>query len=199
MNSSLGTTRRWSTCCWKNQLKVKWSWEKAFQRSQSSAMGMAAQPTRARLMEVRRIQAANAADRGDEEALEDRFRGLDGWGAHGVRAGTDLKSVLLFEVSAAEVFFQPDVAADEEVAAAHFLDLQLGDAGAAIAPGDRHDRPGVAAHDGLERQLDREVEVRRNQGTATVDHRRAIGLEGIGRVVERDVKDDAHSAYWPGG
>jgi hypothetical protein len=34
-----------------------------------------------------------------------------------------------------EVFFEPDIEADEDVAAAHFLDFELGGAGAAVAPG----------------------------------------------------------------
>jgi hypothetical protein len=39
-------------------------------------------------------------------------------------------------IAAGEVFFKPDIEDDEEVAAAHFLDFQFGDAGAAVSPGD---------------------------------------------------------------
>jgi hypothetical protein len=39
-------------------------------------------------------------------------------------------------VPAGEVFFEPDIDADEEVAAAHFLDFEFGGAGAAVAPGE---------------------------------------------------------------
>jgi hypothetical protein len=53
-------------------------------------------------------------------------------------------------VSPGEVFLEPDVEADEEVAAAHFLDFELGDSVAAVAPGDGDGGVGVAAHDGFE-------------------------------------------------
>ena len=49
-------------------------------------------------------------------------------------------------IAAAKVFFEPDVKADEKVAAAHFLDFELGCAGAAIAPGDWNHSPGITAH-----------------------------------------------------
>ena len=91
-------------------------------------------------------------------------------------------------VAAAEVFFQPDVEADEQVAAAHFLDLELGLARAAVAPGDGHDGPGVPAHDGLERQLDGEVEVRRDERAAALDDLAPVGFEGVGGVVERNAE-----------
>ena len=98
-------------------------------------------------------------------------------------------NVLTAIIAAAEILLQPDVQADEQIPAAHFLDLQLRDAGPAVAPGDRHHRPGVAAHDGLERQLDGEIEMRRQmsgrQPSITVA---AVGLEGVGRVVERMLK-----------
>jgi hypothetical protein len=40
------------------------------------------------------------------------------------------------------------------------------------------------ANDGLERQLDREVEVRRNERLAPIDDRAPVRLEGVGCVVE---------------
>ena len=43
-------------------------------------------------------------------------------------------------VPPAEIFLQPKVQDDKEVAASHFPDLQLGDSVAAIAPGDGDDR-----------------------------------------------------------
>jgi hypothetical protein len=52
-------------------------------------------------------------------------------------------------VSVAEVLFQPQIEADEQVAATHFLNLELGDAGSSITPGNRYRRPGVPANDGF--------------------------------------------------
>ena len=43
-------------------------------------------------------------------------------------------------VPAAEIFFQPEVENDKEVAASHFPDLQFRDSVAAIAPSDGNDR-----------------------------------------------------------
>ena len=41
-----------------------------------------------------------------------------------------------FVIPAREVFFQPDVEADEEVAGAHFADLKFGYTLAAVSPSD---------------------------------------------------------------
>ena len=43
-------------------------------------------------------------------------------------------------VPAAEIFFQPEVENDKEVAAAHFPDLQFRDSVATIPPGNGNDR-----------------------------------------------------------
>ena len=94
-------------------------------------------------------------------------------------------------VAAAEIFLQPEVGADEEIAAAHLLDLELGLAVFAVLPGDGDDRPRVAADDGLQGDLDGQVEMRREQGPAALDDSAAIGLESVGGVVERDVEADA--------
>ena len=51
-------------------------------------------------------------------------------------------------VPAGEVFFQANIGADEEVAAAHFLDFELGSAGAAVAPSDGDGGETEAARDG---------------------------------------------------
>jgi len=55
----------------------------------------------------------------------------------------------LLVISLAEIFFQPQIEADEQVTAAHFLDFELGHASAAVTPGNRHHRPGISANDGL--------------------------------------------------
>jgi len=65
-------------------------------------------------------------------------------------------------ISATEVFFQPHVEADKKIATSHFLDFQLGRSGTAIAPGDWDSGPRVSTNDRFKRQLDREIEMRRN-------------------------------------
>src|ERR1035437_3539692 len=95
-------------------------------------------------------------------------------------------------IAAAEIFFQPDIGADEEIPAAHFADLELGHTMLPVLPGNRHDGPRVAANDRLERKFDRQVEMGRQERPAALDDGAAIGLEGIGRVIERDVEADAH-------
>src|SRR6185312_9291664 len=87
-------------------------------------------------------------------------------------------------VATREQLLQPDIEHDEEIAAAHLLDLQLGNASRAVVPVDRHGGVGVAARDRLERQLDRDIEVRREERLYPLDHLTPIGLEGVGRVVE---------------
>ena len=62
-------------------------------------------------------------------------------------------------VATAEVLFQPDIKADEEVATAHLFDLEFRGAGAPIAPGDWNHRPTKPPDDGLQRQLHRQIEM----------------------------------------
>src|SRR5215470_11480625 len=59
-----------------------------------------------------------------------------------------------FVVAAAEILFQPHIQADKKVPAAHLFDRQLGSAGVAISPGNRHDGPTVAANNRLQGQFD---------------------------------------------
>jgi hypothetical protein len=66
-------------------------------------------------------------------------------------------------VTSAEVFFEPKVENDKEVAASHLPNLQFGDTVAAIPPGDGDNRKGVAANDSFEGQFHREVEVGREK------------------------------------
>src|SRR5882757_930931 len=94
-------------------------------------------------------------------------------------------------VATAEELLQPDIRDDEKVAAAHFLELEFGHSGAAIFPTDRDDGPGKTAHDGFEWQLYCQIEVGRNERSAAFDHLAPIGLEGVGRVVKRNVEDNA--------
>ncbi len=84
-------------------------------------------------------------------------------------------------ISTREIFFQPDIEADEEIAA-HFFDLEFRFTGAAVAPGDGDDGEGNTSHDGFEGKLDLDVEVRQENGADAIDHRFAVGLEGVGCV-----------------
>ena len=49
-------------------------------------------------------------------------------------------------VSATQIFFEPNVQTGKQIAAAHFLDLELRFAGAAITPGDGHAFPSISPH-----------------------------------------------------
>src|SRR5581483_5299530 len=76
-----------------------------------------------------------------------------------------------------------------KITATHLLDLEFGDPLAAVLPGDGNDGPGVSPDNGLERNLNREVKMRREQRPAAIDDRTAIGFESIGCIIERDVKE----------
>lgn len=52
-------------------------------------------------------------------------------------------------VSAAEILFEPEIEANEQIAAAHFLDFEFGNTSSAIAPSNRHRRPRISANDRL--------------------------------------------------
>src|SRR4051812_19182179 len=93
-------------------------------------------------------------------------------------------------ISTAEILLQPNVKADKQIAAAHFLDLQFRSAAAPVPPGNRNRRPTVAAHNRLQRNLDREVEMRGDQRLAPVDYFPPIRLESVSRVVELDPEEE---------
>src|SRR5437588_5600808 len=87
-------------------------------------------------------------------------------------------------IATAEVLFQPAIEGNEKIAAAHLLDLKFRFTGAPIAPGDGHHRPGVSAHNGLQRQFYCEIEVRREEWTAAINDSSPVSLEGIGEVIQ---------------
>src|SRR5579863_22963 len=62
-------------------------------------------------------------------------------------------------VAAREHALQPAIENDEQIARAHLLDPQFGNALLAVLPGVGQHRIAVAADDAFERQLDRQVEV----------------------------------------
>src|SRR6185437_3207544 len=68
---------------------------------------------------------------------------------------------------------------DEQIAAAHLAELELGYAGFAVGPRNRHYREAVAADDSLKRQFDGQVEVRRQHRLEPGNHRAPVAFEGV--------------------
>ena len=101
-------------------------------------------------------------------------------------------SLLHTIIPAREILLQPDIEADEQIAAAHFLDLEFRLTGAAVAPGDGDDGEGKSSNDGFERELHCDVEVRREDRAYAIDHSFAVGLEGVRRIVKAVVEEDPH-------
>ena len=69
-------------------------------------------------------------------------------------------------ITPAEILLEPDIEADEEVAEPISRIFRWASPVQAVAPSDGKDGPGKAPHDGLERQLNGEIEVRRDQEPA---------------------------------
>src|SRR5262249_51343717 len=89
----------------------------------------------------------------------------------------------LHVVAPAEELFQPDVQANKPIAAPHFLGFHFGYTCSSGAPGNRDDGPGVTANDRFEGNLHREIEVRRYEGAAPIDHGFPVRFESVGRIV----------------
>jgi len=79
----------------------------------------------------------------------------------------------------------------QEIAAAHFFDFEFGGADAAVAPGDGDGGVAEATDNGFQREFDRDVEMRREDGADAVDDGAAVGFEGVGGVVEAVAKEEA--------
>ena len=94
-------------------------------------------------------------------------------------------------VAVAQVVLEEDVQHDEEVAAAHLLEGELGGPCGPAPPSDRNDSVAVPPDHCLQRQLDSEVEVVREQGSGRLDHSPPVGLEGVGGVVVSVAKQEA--------
>ena len=94
-------------------------------------------------------------------------------------------------VPPAEIFLEPEVEDDKEVATSHFSNLQFGDTVATITPGDGNDRKGVAANDSFQGYFDREVEVGREKRAEAIQAGFAVSLEGVGCVVQAVAKEHA--------
>src|SRR6266496_1178425 len=95
-------------------------------------------------------------------------------------------------VTAREPPLEKAIQNDEQIPRTHFLDPKLRDAGLAVGPLVRDDGIGVPAHDRLERQLDRQIEVMAEEWPYPVDHGSTIELERIGDVVVSKAKEDSN-------
>src|SRR5688572_9902558 len=73
-------------------------------------------------------------------------------------------------VTPTEILLQPHVGTDKEVATAHLLDLQLRLAVFPVLPGNWHYGPSIAPHNGLQGDLDGQIEMRGQKGAAALDH-----------------------------
>ena len=94
-------------------------------------------------------------------------------------------------VPAAEIFFQPEVENDKEVAAAHFPDLQFRDSVATIPPSNGDNRKGVTANDSFEGEFYCEVKVGREKRPEAIQASFAVSFECIGCVVQAVAKEHA--------
>src|SRR5436309_1816771 len=90
---------------------------------------------------------------------------------------------------------QPHVEDDEQVARTLLLQAEAAGATFAVAPCDRQHLVAVAPHDRLQRQLDGEVEVRRDERLAAAGDLGAIAFERVGRVVVSDPKQHAYDEF----
>src|SRR5260370_35244150 len=79
-------------------------------------------------------------------------------------------------VPATEIFLPPDVQADKEVTAPHFLNFQLSRTDSPISPGNGNHRPGKTADYRLQWNFNSEIKIRSDQWLTSVNHSSSIGL-----------------------
>src|SRR5947208_9017464 len=108
------------------------------------------------------------------------------------------REVLAAVVPPAEMPLEPNVQDDERITAPHLLKPELRRTVLAVAPGDRYHGEVVTADDRLQRHLDREVEVIREQRLDLIDDVAPIGFERVSRVViavlEKEADARVHDA-----
>src|SRR6266446_10597851 len=85
--------------------------------------------------------------------------------------------LLVAIVAARQHPFEPAIEDDEQIARAHLLDAQLGNALLAVLPRIRQHRVAVAADQAFQRQLDRQIEVMRQQRLNTGNRVPPVQLE----------------------
>src|SRR5205814_4919661 len=76
--------------------------------------------------------------------------------------------------------------------AAHFPDLQFGCSTATVSPGHWNYRPTISTDDGLKRNLNRKIEMRRQERATTIDHFATVSFEGIGNVICFNAEEQAN-------
>src|ERR1017187_493582 len=91
-------------------------------------------------------------------------------------------------IAARKVTLEPHVEHDEQVAASHLLDLQLGHARLAIGPRNRQHRVGIPAHDRFKGHLHGQIEVRRDQWLHAVDGMQPLISPHFNLTVEMPLK-----------
>ena len=94
-------------------------------------------------------------------------------------------------IAARKNLLKPEIQDDEQVPAAHLLQLQLGETSLAVGPTHRDYVVGVAADNRFERHLDREIEMRRDQRLNSLNHFATVTLKCIGDVVIAESEDHA--------
>lgn len=110
-------------------------------------------------------------------------------GSLSVRLMLVLDGTWLHVVATTKKSFQPDIETDEKISAAHLVDFELGFAGFAVTPGHRDRCPGVTADDRFEGNFYRQIEMGRNQWSATIDGSFPISFKRVRCVVEFNIKD----------
>src|SRR5439155_16241648 len=86
-------------------------------------------------------------------------------------------------VAPRKVPFDEAIEDDEQIPTAHLANAQLGQPDLAIIPGVGQHGVGIPADDGLERQLDGQVEMMGEDWLHAGDHRPTIAFERIGNVI----------------
>src|SRR5258708_2241102 len=95
-------------------------------------------------------------------------------------------------IAARKHLLEPQIQDYEQIAASHLLDLELGDTGLPVSPGDRNHRKGEASDDGLQRHFNREIEMRRDERLHELDRFAAVTLERVRNVVVAEAEYYLH-------
>jgi len=100
----------------------------------------------------------------------------------------------LFVIATTEVPLQPNIQANKKVTTSHLFNLKLCFARSSVAPGDRNHRPRITSDDRLERNLDGQIEVWRDERLTAFDRRSAVRLKRVSRIVERNFEKEAQKS-----
>src|SRR5260370_30433905 len=97
-------------------------------------------------------------------------------------------------VSPAEMLFQPNVDAYEQITASHLSQFQFSGSRSAISPRDGNHRPTISPHDFLQWKFHRQIEVWRDKLSAAFDDLPPVRFERVGHVAQPDMKDHWQTA-----